>query len=47
MGIRENNVRDSAHLPLGARRCAALDLPGILEDEKDVGREGVVVYSQV
>jgi hypothetical protein len=46
MRIRENDVRDSAHLSLGARKCAALDLPGMLEDEKDVGREGVVVDSR-
>jgi hypothetical protein len=47
MRIRENDVRDSAHLPLGARRCAALELPGMLEDEKDVDREGLLVDSRV
>jgi hypothetical protein len=47
MRIRENDIPDSAPLPLGAPRCAVFDLPGMLEDEKDVGREGVVVDSRV
>ena len=37
----------SGHLPLGARRCVALDLSGMVKDKKDVGHEGVAADSRV